>query len=1815
MRKRLVNQQCLSRRLLQLSLLCAMMLAPLGAWAQDNIEYYGITVGGVEVTSANAMSVEGENISNGMVSYSAQDNTLTLNGATISSGGITCQSDLYLSIIGSVTVNGSITSSKQNGATLTLQHGDDVAADFTYKPTNGDASGFTSVVYDGMYLTPAVYDGNYNLTEGNRRDVKYSPSRQRFEESQWSSLSTVKFTSAKNYELWLGGTKVTDANKDDIFEDDEPTVSFNPTNNTLTLNGMTLTSTWIYDSGIISRLPNLKIVVNGENIITCNDSCTAIRADLEGAQTLTIEYGGNDGSLTFTANQAIRDFNSLTLTGLHWVNGRNYVFKNATTTGNSGSHTGTQVVNNGDDPVTEVGNATLSEKYNLKVGGVDVTDANASNITGDDITTGTVSYNGKTGTLTLDGATIGDNIEYWEDGELTIVVNGNNTAGQLSSSYTIQPNLKFMKAENASSVCKLTLSDPDYTCINEFGMINFGDMYLQTSEPAYYQDGLGFTTRAQTDLHTVTITSEPYYPLWIGNTQVSGENKDHILEANNTSVRFTPATANSNNTLILDNANLTDFIFYSEESNLTIALKGTNTSTSYIEHQNTDYNNSVLYFTKAEGATDCSLTIDVSNSGNNFNGNSCAITGFKDIDLDGCSAVVKGTDTQCIYSEGWGIVVDNGGAAPDDVSKVTIQPYTLYQLWVAGKQVNANNKGNVFEGSENDSKVSFTPASSNNVNVNVLTLNGATLEGNIISGLGDLTINIVGENSIAVPDTAAVIRSTNGGKLKISGEQSTQSPSLVLSNTRENYYHAPAIKDFASFELEEGLYMSNTRAYTSNNYETPAAYDTYINNYGGQTTKGLIDPTDMDKGSKGIRNVTISTTVAYPIWVAGKQVTPDNAASLYTGVSFTPASSNNGNVNTLKLTSATLSDATVTSLPNLTIEFSGESTLGNAGGTYGFIHNSNPDAVLTFKALSDDAKITIHACNDYASVEGFKNVVFENAKVDGEATYNTTARTFVDQFGPETWLVVAADLSPYGLTIGDVAVNSFNADNILGDGKVSYDPDKYELTLNNATIGSSSEVKNITFNGKALTVVLKGTNTLYGGFTRTETNSKGGLSFYTDAKNVTSLTMSTDIPTDKFELSYQNGLKKDGLVISLPSEFGITIAGTAITPDNRENVFNDANKTVSFNSNNQLVLNGATINGEIVVDNAESLPDNTLTLYLIGKNTINISSGQYVFMCNHGEMKLDIILDNNSTSLLELNDPSENFNTFQIDKIFNLSSTVNGNKLTFSAYLPNYVNSELESKQTDFSANLDESSNTNGTIVDNIFLAMGEDANNIGTTGGYDQTLGQVVFTENTAITQEQAAAAASMVPGSPEFIQDFKGGAINLLPGENIVEFSDIAIADGYDFYAKIGAQKPISLIEHLKTVGGKSVASLRVALSHQASLLFYLSVRGQLAPAMKVDHRIGPKSSVAGALGGVKVSNNSIQNSAGPAATYKAMEKATMAAAIADMGDPHNGFICNDPDITDLPDDMFKDNSSNPSPALRRAGDLIPGTILPDGLPFIDFSGTKITGMEVSRTSGPFNGVPENVFIYMPAGNTTKDNNVVIGDICDKVELNGSTDAKPFKAMKNFKAGQATLKRTFEAGGTDSKATIYLPYNIEQEDADKLGKFYKYEGNNGTTVSMNQVTSGGLKANMPYIFEAKEGGVVDPLVRVVDVVANPAETEGFKGVYERKEYEAGMYCYAAEATSENTKGQFVEMGPGSYVPPFRAYIIGSGVPSYAIAWDGVIDNMDDDENTTAVETVKTSSNVKTREGWWTLNGMRMTEKPKKAGLYILNGRMVVVK
>lgn len=959
----------------------------------------------------------------------------------------------------------------------------------------------------------------------------------------------------------------------------------------------------------------------------------------------------------------------------------------------------------------------------------------------------------------------------------------------------------------------------------------------------------------------------------------------------------------------------------------------------------------------------------------------------------------------------------------------------------------------------------------------------------------------------------------------------------------------------------------------------------------GFSSVTVVDPMHANED----QNI-FSDAVDYSLWVNGTQVTSENKDNITDRVSF------NATENTLTLNgiNATLEEgAFITNgLDQLTINLLGTNTI--ACGNFNFLVKKDGDvdhevAFTTDPRAAGNLTMTIN--KDVEWYTGH-STAYQNS---------LTAKT--EESGDILTVTIAAPSEFYGLTIGGTEVTNMNAGNVQAG--VSFDPTNNTLTLNTATITGNIEI-----NRPELNVYLIGSNTMSGGFTLAEGCASSKLTFASPSGANDKLTMGAAFAAGITD-EYSNHLQLDGTTIQLPNTYGITVAGIDITPTNRENVLNDGGKVV-FDGNAKLILTDATINGKIKVESEAQLPDG-LTIELVGHNRISNDNGVAIDNGLDRNLKVKFItVSNKSVSLVyyyttaapTLASAFENCDVSFAD-VLTSSENADAHTLTVGLKLELIVTETNPVADSNFREVMNSTTNTNNTVIDGWQYTMGDESAAPAEVGGFDQSTGKMTFTEK------------SVMDEIPQNSDDITGISTMIGAGEHILELKGVDIEPDYDMVVKVAEQaKPISVREEMEK---KAKLVLPEVENRNISITLVTPKPGRiricmikrptpsLAPAMKAGHRIGPKASVTGALGGLKVTNNNMQSPEPPATTYKSMEVSAVAAGIGAIGNALNGYTCGDPDITDLPDNMFVDNT--PSSAPRRAGEV--KTILPEGLTFVDFSGTKITGMEVDRTTGAFNGVPDNVFIYMPAGNSVAagTKNVVIGGISDNVELDGGIDAKPFKAMKDFKAAQVTLKRTFEAGGDDKKATIYLPYDIPQEDAYLLGTFYEYKSNDGTTVDMKSVTTGGLKANKPYIFQAKEGGVTDPMVRVVDVKTNPADTEGFKGVFERKDYEPGMYCYAGENRGGVTIGQFVEMGPGSYVPPFRAYMIGNGAPSYAIAWDGIVDEFDD---TTAIETIETKKTVaseKTSEGWWTLNGIRMTDQPKKAGLYIFNGKMVVVK
>ena len=243
---------------------------------------------------------------------------------------------------------------------------------------------------------------------------------------------------------------------------------------------------------------------------------------------------------------------------------------------------------------------------------------------------------------------------------------------------------------------------------------------------------------------------------------------------------------------------------------------------------------------------------------------------------------------------------------------------------------------------------------------------------------------------------------------------------------------------------------------------------------------------------------------------------------------------------------------------------------------------------------------------------------------------------------------------------------------------------------------------------------------------------------------------------------------------------------------------------------------------------------------------------------------------------------------------------------------------------------------------------------------------------------------------------------------------------------------------------------------------------------------------------------------------------------------------------------------------------------------------------------------------------------------------------------------------------------ATVILPFSYIC-DGNEGGKFYGFkevvydEGLHKWVCTMvepgeegtNNVTS--LKANTPYLFmpddattmtfpniSSMTGGVVTLQTTTAnDGVYGGATTDAawnFHGTYKGKSWAVASndYGFAAQSGTEAggaatvEAGQFVRFTTGAFIKPMRCYLsyVGTEAPAPApgLTRAAATDNLPQsitvrlvsrNGETTAIGEIDTTTGELSfdSESWYTLDGVRLSGKPSKKGLYINNGKKVIVK
>lgn len=434
---------------------------------------------------------------------------------------------------------------------------------------------------------------------------------------------------------------------------------------------------------------------------------------------------------------------------------------------------------------------TAPKNYNLWIGGLRVTSANKESITGDSIVGGTVTFDPNNNILTLNGVTIYNCITSGLP-NLTIKLKGtsnkvNTNAGSnghgndVAITSTINTaTLTIEREENATTELVLKAANNN-SIITNFASVSYGtgnkQTYLLSTLPAEYDNTNKYFhcywPSESANLDQATITSNVTYPIWVSGIQIThadlgDESTDHYTYDE------------SDNALILNGINIgpaDGYCICSAVASLSVKLVGTNS-----------INITRPFYNFYNGDATISFTTNTTNPGT----------------LSLTSSAASAPDDVIIgFSNGNNPTVNNGLLWQPTISsgKTISATISSVSIMVAGNGPAADGS---ITGSGITGTVTFTPATASTPNK--LTLDGATITGQIISNVGDLTIHITGNNTINAENSTDtyVINSNDNGTLTFETE-TTIDNDLSFKTSSGGYFANLPINGFTSVEYETGL--------------------------------------------------------------------------------------------------------------------------------------------------------------------------------------------------------------------------------------------------------------------------------------------------------------------------------------------------------------------------------------------------------------------------------------------------------------------------------------------------------------------------------------------------------------------------------------------------------------------------------------------------------------------------------------------------------------------------------------------------------------------------------------------------------------------------------------------------------------------------------------------------------------------------------------------------------------------------------------------------------------------------------------------------
>ena len=296
----------------------------------------------------------------------------------------------------------------------------------------------------------------------------------------------------------------------------------------------------------------------------------------------------------------------------------------------------------------------------------------------------------------------------------------------------------------------------------------------------------------------------------------------------------------------------------------------------------------------------------------------------------------------------------------------------------------------------------------------------------------------------------------------------------------------------------------------------------------------------------------------------------------------------------------------------------------------------------------------------------------------------------------------------------------------------------------------------------------------------------------------------------------------------------------------------------------------------------------------------------------------------------------------------------------------------------------------------------------------------------------------------------------------------------------------------------------------------------------------------------------------------------------------------------------------------------------------------------------TGNYDGTTTKTFTITPKAVGTYGALAVTEDQNGKTATIDASLEATIEITSDIKVSQVALQRSFTE---NQPATVMLPFSLGTGQTVNGGSFYKFSGvtKDGDEWKALFTEVATLKANTPYLFNPSatgqmtfdlDGSTVTLNTTTTGETGSTASNWEFRGTYQRVQWNGTVsdpsdlsktYGFA-KGNATIAAGQFVHFAAGAWLKPMRCYLVYNGsteggtfqnarsmtrgaASTEELPQTITVVLLSSSGETTGIGTLDTKTGDITLDGWYTMDGRKLEGKPTKKGLYINNGRKIVIK